>query len=101
MILPKCSNSNNPAWPFLNASNGGWNGVFLFFALIASGVQFSKQISPSVTRFRPPITRRPSPLRQRVAGILSLGALIHLLHMTLSDSGTLIAWTWTGYPIQG
>jgi hypothetical protein len=32
---------------------------------------------------------------------LSLGALLYGLHAHLGDSGTLIAWSWTGYPIQG
>jgi hypothetical protein len=31
----------------------------------------------------------------------SLGAFFFILHVLLTDSGTMIAWTWTGYPIRG
>lgn len=29
------------------------------------------------------------------------GALIHLLHTFATDAGTIIAWSWTGWPING
>ena len=30
-----------------------------------------------------------------------LGSLIHLIHTFCTDTGTIIAWTWTGYPVSG
>ncbi|KAH9855186.1 Frag1/DRAM/Sfk1 family-domain-containing protein [Lenzites betulinus] len=32
---------------------------------------------------------------------LALGALLFSLHALLADASTLIAWSWTGYPIRG
>lgn len=43
--------------------------------------------------------RGPEPFSYRVA--IGFGALIHLLHTFATDSGTIIAWTWSGYPIKG
>lgn len=44
----------------------------------------------------------PSPSwMERSAMVLGTGAILYALPMYLSDSGTLISWTWTGYPIQG
>jgi len=38
---------------------------------------------------------------RRHAIVLGLGSLVHLLQTFVSDAGTIIAWTWTGYPITG
>lgn len=40
-------------------------------------------------------------LQERVALSLGLGSILFLLQTLMMDSGTVISWTWTGYPISG
>lgn len=113
--LAKYANhSNNPAWPFMDATNGGHNVVLLSLALLAV----------VETALRPKYDRLPI-VRRRQAGktggeaqdetstaapelpgsfwlsSLGVGALLFSFHTFLTDSGTMIAWGWTGYPIKG
>ncbi|WWD19737.1 hypothetical protein CI109_104201 [Kwoniella shandongensis] len=46
------------------------------------------------------ITGRPTLAQQRLVTV-GLGALIHLIQTFVTDSGTIISWTWTGYPVKG
>jgi hypothetical protein len=32
---------------------------------------------------------------------IGIGSLIHLVHTFCTDTGTIIAWTWTGFPVTG
>jgi hypothetical protein len=78
--------------------SGGHNALILSLALLAC---LEKQ-----RRRRPPLP--PSPARSvsestgaSLRGAVGFGALLFALHHLLADSGSLIARTWTGWPLTG
>jgi hypothetical protein len=105
--LAKYANhSNNPAWPFMDSTNGGHNALLLALALVAIA---EMAVRPKYDRF-PSLQRRQSS-RSAFTGsktngsftvaALGVGALLYALHTFLTDTGTMIAWGWTGYPVRG
>ncbi|ORY35803.1 Frag1/DRAM/Sfk1 family-domain-containing protein [Naematelia encephala] len=109
LVIKYMSASMNPLWVISNEATGGWNKTGLFLAGL-SLLEYTYRpldLFPSA-----PIlvldkkTDKPrvvvSPTRWQVRLIaLGLGCLIHLLQTLVTDAGTIIAWTWTGYPIKG
>nr|CDI53769.1 related to CWH43-putative sensor/transporter protein [Melanopsichium pennsylvanicum 4] len=103
--LAKYANhSNNPAWPFMDSTSGGHNVLFLALALVAV----------AETGLRPKYDRLPIIQRRQASNAVSaesrgsfwtaalgVGALLYSIHTFLTDTGTMIAWGWTGYPIKG
>ncbi|KAL4979345.1 Frag1/DRAM/Sfk1 family-domain-containing protein [Aspergillus desertorum] len=88
--------TNNPFWPIMHAENGGWNKLGLLLAILA-GIRSFRAHASSGGDYPPPSGREGSSL---LAG-LGLGSLIFLMHYLLSDSSTMIAWVWEGYPVRG
>ncbi|CAE6515195.1 unnamed protein product [Rhizoctonia solani] len=94
--LSKMANhSNNPVWPIVDSRSGGWNKTGLVLALLALA-QFA---------CRPPViapreTIKTDNSRTWMSG-LGLGGTIFALYSLFADSGTIVAWTWTGYPAKG
>ena len=98
--LSKYANhSNNPAWPFLNETNGGLNKLALGLGLVCVVELFFRPQAAvrSATQFRAATESCSSFL----LSAFSLGALLFSVHTHLTDTGTLIAWGWTGYPVEG
>ena len=88
--------TSNPIWPIVNHTNGGWNQLGFFVAVVAvirstrrrpGGGGGASSMSPA----------NPSPI---LAG-LGFGGLVFGLHSLLADSSTIILWTWEGYPVRG
>ena len=85
--------TNNPIWAVMNDTNGGMNRTGLALAIFSSLV----------------FTNPPSPLRGAVVrkggspllGALAISGLFFGLHSLLSDTSTMILWTWEGYPARG
>ncbi|WVQ84587.1 hypothetical protein IAT38_006741 [Cryptococcus sp. DSM 104549] len=110
MFLKYANSSVNPLWAVASATSGGWNKTGLAIAAL-SLVEYAYRpldLHPSsplslqpgkktvtATRLAP-----PSKLQQNLIAI-GLGAHIHLIQTFLTDAGTIISWTWTGYPIKG
>lgn len=86
------NHSNNPAWPIMHKENGGFNEYAIFIGLA----------SALLTRSR--VTVRTE-LKQKggslILAALGFGAYLFSLQAFLSDSSTLIYWTWEGYPVRG
>ena len=80
----------------MNENTGGYNKTGILLALLAV-MELCLRPAPKVSA---PIQRGPVSKSWITAG-LTLGSLIFTLHNLLADSTTLIAWSWTGYPIQG
>ncbi|TKY85419.1 hypothetical protein EX895_005581 [Sporisorium graminicola] len=113
--LAKYANhSNNPAWPFMDSTNGGHNVVLLVLALLAVT---ETALRPKYN-YSPKIRRRQGHQNSSVgqkhnattsgeatgsfwAAAAGIGALLYAIHTFLTDTGTMIAWGWTGYPITG
>ncbi|KAL4945171.1 hypothetical protein BDV06DRAFT_185420 [Aspergillus oleicola] len=88
--------TNNPAWPIVHASNGGWNKLALLLAILA-GMRAFRVPTSSGGDYFPSNGKKGSSV---FAG-LGLGSVVFLMHYLLSDSSTMIAWVWDGYPVRG
>ncbi|GEQ69375.1 hypothetical protein JCM33374_g3046 [Metschnikowia sp. JCM 33374] len=84
--------SNNPAWPIMNSSNGGYNEYFIAVGLISA--LLARAPKPESSK----IERKGGSL---LLASLGLGAFLFCLQAYLSDSSTLIYWNWEGYPVRG
>ncbi|KAI0048975.1 hypothetical protein FA95DRAFT_1604785 [Auriscalpium vulgare] len=108
------NDGNNPAWPIVDEKSGGYHKPILVLALLAllelatrpASSSFPESVAPSPStpapsRKNPPSSSIPSPSEPWFLPGLALGALIYSLHERLADPSTLIAWSWTGYPVTG
>jgi hypothetical protein len=85
----------------VNADSGGYNKTGLVLALLAL---YELHTRPSQV-YREQVTEKMVQVKATVSGsdrhwltsAIPLGSLIFSLHCLLSDSSTLIAWSWTGY----
>ena len=112
MLLKYLNYSTNPFWCIVAPDSRGWNKTGLALGLVAL-VEYAYR--PLDLFPAPPLhldadekkdlaqtnESNPGGRAQRLAIILGLGSLVHLIQTFLSDSGTIIAWTWTGFPITG
>lgn len=80
-------------WPFINHKADGYNKTGLFLALVAIYEYSTRQIPKKLASETPVPQRRNSSL----LAALPLGSLLFCLHSLLSESSTLVAWSWTGY----
>ncbi|KAG8748162.1 hypothetical protein FRC10_008895 [Ceratobasidium sp. 414] len=101
--LSKLANhSNNPVWPIVDDRSGGWNKIGLILALL-SLAQFATR--PPVTDVpatpEPPNTEKQADGSSLWMASVGLGGTWFALHSLFADSGTIVAWSWTGYPAKG
>ncbi|KAH9945479.1 Frag1/DRAM/Sfk1 family-domain-containing protein [Epithele typhae] len=105
---------NNPIWPLVDSQSGGMHKTAIAFTVLAwiswlkrvpvhegqrqAEERFDKHDETRWKNTKPP---SPGPPRHWLRASLPLGALIFSLHSLLSDASTLIAWSWTGYPVTG
>ncbi|KAI1325588.1 Frag1/DRAM/Sfk1 family protein [Xylariaceae sp. FL0255] len=89
--------TNNPIWPIMNAENGGYNTPGLVLSLLAVLLRFTRK--PSLRNGNTMWKDRE--INSSILAALGLGGLLFGLHSLLSDTSTMILWTWDGYPIQG
>ncbi|GAA5895793.1 hypothetical protein JCM8208_005089 [Rhodotorula glutinis] len=128
LVVKFANFSLNPLWPFMRASSsprydtGGWNGVGLALAVVAyvdavarrratvvppvaapagpvesSSSAAAASSSPSST----PSTSLAPSFVAKSGAVVGFGSLFFLLHWLFTDSGTIIAWSWAGYPSSG
>ncbi|KAF8893298.1 Frag1/DRAM/Sfk1 family-domain-containing protein [Mucidula mucida] len=88
------NHSNNPVWPSVNASSGGWNKTGLGLAFLAL-LQFS--LRPRELRAETLHPIQPARRISLLSAALPLGSLLFVLHNFFSDPSSIIAWSWTGY----
>ncbi|KAG8715383.1 hypothetical protein FRC11_004427 [Ceratobasidium sp. 423] len=94
--LSKMANhSNNPVWPIVDSRSGGWNKTGLSLALLALA-QFASRPPATAPQAVPKIDHS----RTWMSGV-GLGGTIFALYSLFADSGTIVAWSWTGYPAKG
>jgi hypothetical protein len=105
------------AWPIVNEKSGGYNSMALVLAIFALYEQFTRSLSekPSAPAHpsAAPASNATVPKNEAekinppllvgtwLPSSLALGSLIFSLHKLLADSSTMIAWTWTGWPVSG
>ncbi|GJE85586.1 Frag1/DRAM/Sfk1 family-domain-containing protein [Phanerochaete sordida] len=103
------NHSNNPVWPIVHEASGGYNKTGIALAVLAIYNYYSRISDPSKDASarsddteKTPAKSTPVPTRTNwLADGFALGSYLFTLHCFLSDGSTLIAWSWTGYPIQG
>ena len=106
MFIKYLNYSTNPLWATTDAGSGGWNVSGL---VLAAACLYEYHTRPASLFPSPPISvEKDKPIApvqssrvQRILIALGLGSLIHMLQTFLMDAGTIIAWTWTGYPVKG
>lgn len=89
-------------WPFVNGRSGGYNKTGIALALLAI-LEFAYRpaiaAAPATPKSYPVQATRTS--SRWLSTSIALGGLLFSLHSLVSDPSTLIAWSWTGYPIKG
>jgi len=88
--------TNNPIWPVMHAANGGWNKTGIALGVLAI-LRSTRRREPRGEGFEPVASNTGSAL----LSALSIGGLTFGLHSMLSDSSTMIAWVWEGFPVRG
>ncbi|KIK80643.1 hypothetical protein PAXRUDRAFT_36135 [Paxillus rubicundulus Ve08.2h10] len=94
------NHSNNPVWPMLNEESGGYNKTGMAIALCAI-LELATRPSgpPKETKLNEPTTAAVGTniAHNWLPSSIALGSLFFTLHCMLTDSSTVIAWSWTGY----
>ncbi|WRT70118.1 uncharacterized protein IL334_007112 [Kwoniella shivajii] len=109
LLIKYANHSTNPLWAISHAASGGWNKTGLLLAAISMTEYAQRPVDlypASPLSSHPGKKDHASPLvvipefRQRIVAV-GLGSLIHLIQTFGTDAGTILSWTWTGYPIRG
>jgi hypothetical protein len=98
MVLKHVNSSTNPFWCV--AAEGRWSvlGMVISAAAVAELATRPGGGFPIA-----PVTREfiRATAAQQVAIGMGFGSLVHLIHTFATDGGTIISWTWTGFPVTG
>ncbi|KAJ3556781.1 hypothetical protein NM688_g1829 [Phlebia brevispora] len=99
------NHGNNPVWPFVHAASGGYNKTGILLACLAIYDFYTRKQNPAAPEeakeSKAPASN-PVPVRKHsILDGVAFGSLLFTLHCFLSDPSTLIAWSWTGYPVKG
>ncbi|KAF1810652.1 calcofluor white hypersensitive protein-like protein [Eremomyces bilateralis CBS 781.70] len=90
--------TNNPIWPVVNETNGGWNKIGLLFAVLS--ILRSTRDDTSDKFYPVPPRTGGKPGSPALAG-LGFAGVMFSMHSLLSDSSTMTLWVWSGYPVNG
>ena len=106
VLIKYLNYSTNPLWATAHRASGGWNGTGLVLAALALHEYAHRPVSlfpapPTSEHKDKPIPPVVSTKLQRILVPIGLGSLIHMIQTFITDAGTIIAWTWTGYPVKG
>ena len=88
--------TNSPLWPVVRPQDGGWHKLGLALAVVA--------IIRSTRHLNHAAVDLPQAGSNRGSSILSglgVSGLVFAMHSLLSDSSTMVLWTWTGFPVKG
>ncbi|KAK8853309.1 hypothetical protein IAR55_004013 [Kwoniella newhampshirensis] len=87
----------------------GWNKAGLVLACLSLLEYWNRPLDLHPAQPLDPSEKKEGPesldfqlttTQQRLITV-GLGALIHLVQTFVTDAGTIISWTWTGYPVKG
>ena len=98
MLLKYVNYSTNPLWCIVSGPGNHIGLALAIFALLELGFR------PSDLAGTPPVPPKqfePISRAKQIVIAIGLGSLIHLVQTFLSDAGTLIAWSWSGFPTSG
>lgn len=88
--------SMNPIWPIIRSQDGGWHKVGLALAVL-SVLRSTRNLNKG------PLDAPMSGSKKGSSFLASLGiaGCFFAMHYLLSESSTMISWTWEGYPVRG
>ncbi|KAK9478497.1 Frag1/DRAM/Sfk1 family-domain-containing protein [Lipomyces japonicus] len=89
--------ANNPAWPIMHDKNGGLNLPALVLGVVTALLVSRPQAGIGSAEANKSVHGKGS----SVWAAAGVGGLIFSLQSLLSDSSTIIYWTWSGYPLKG
>ncbi|TFY79801.1 hypothetical protein EWM64_g4216, partial [Hericium alpestre] len=107
------NHGNNPGWPIVDEHSGGHQKYILAIASLSllelmtrpstslSSTSALEPSTPSKAKYDKVAQPKQSSSGHWLPPALALGALVFSLHERLTDASTLIAWSWTGYPLKG
>lgn len=82
----------------MHSGNGGKHPLGLALAVLSLAEVMTRPHSGKTAGRR---ARAKETKMSEFQAALGMGSLLFALHTFLTDSGTMIAWGWTGYPIKG
>lgn len=114
VVLKFVNYSINPLWCIVDKDSNGWNKTGLVLAVLACA---EKAMRPNSLEPQPPVqVSKPIEAPNKVADKLpeknesvmpypglfasGFGSLIFLVQTFISDASSIIAWNWSGYPIN-
>ncbi|KAI0073679.1 hypothetical protein K474DRAFT_1666315 [Panus rudis PR-1116 ss-1] len=103
-IAKHANHTNVPIWPIVDERSGGYNKTGIALTCFAIYNFYTRSSTPTLTISVQRKGDKSQPIETRRKWFLdaiSLGSLIFSLHSLLAESSTLIAWSWSGYPIKG
>ncbi|PCH42647.1 hypothetical protein WOLCODRAFT_163942 [Wolfiporia cocos MD-104 SS10] len=101
-LAKHANHSNNPVWPIVHEQSGGYNKTGALLMCLAIFNYATRPADKPTTHTERDARSIPQEPAQRwLPTAISLGTMLFTLHCLLADPSTLIAWSWTGYPING
>lgn len=97
-------------WPFVHEASGGYNKTGIALACIAITNYYYRDTSSTIEfavgqrQSTPKPSESSASTKTRSSWLLdgaALGGFVFTLHCFITDSSTLITWSWTGYPVKG
>ncbi|KAL9058611.1 MAG: hypothetical protein Q9162_001618 [Coniocarpon cinnabarinum] len=88
--------TNNPLWPVVRSQDGGWHKLGTALA-VAAILRSTRNLNHGALDVPQPGSNRGS----AVLSGLGISGVLFAMHALLSDSSTMILWTWTGWPVKG
>ncbi|PVZ99730.1 hypothetical protein BB558_004232 [Smittium angustum] len=115
LVVRMASYTNNPIWPVMNDTNGGWNRLGLILGLVSLAyVIVEEKMIGEYTEIEEDRSFRKnkdfvevsrnkvkSSKKGWVSGALGFGSWIYVIHSFFSEASILGRWTWDGYPKSG
>ncbi|KAH9972711.1 Frag1/DRAM/Sfk1 family-domain-containing protein [Lactifluus volemus] len=110
------NHGNNPAWPIIDSTSGGQHVLVLvigFLSLIEFGTRPNSPFPAALVSVSSTVSQdsnksskvhngqTPASQESWLLPSLAFGSLIYSLHDRLSDPSSLVAWSWSGFPITG
>lgn len=104
--------TNNPVWPILNSKTGGLNKIGFLIGLFSSYYtnlpNFENLINSNEKNQSQNQIQNKDKKNHQIKNckdwwftVLGFGSLLFSCLAMLTDSSTIILWTWSGYPING
>ncbi|KAJ1769630.1 Protein cwh43 [Coemansia sp. RSA 1813] len=99
--------TNNPVWPTMNETNGGWNKTGILLGVLALADVVTRRPDDKAALYDSKKNDlaapepHPGPRAAWVPSAFGFGALLFALHSMYSDSAIVGRWSWDGYPSTG